>query len=106
MCSHQSLCPPHVSAYAQLGGGRRRRVAERFPVSVSGATARREAAAAITVYAPCSVCGECLELALRNWRIGQFGVWGGTVPTERQKLRARLVTQLAHALTGNQAGRC
>ena len=23
MCSHQSLCPPHVSAYAQPGGGRR-----------------------------------------------------------------------------------
>jgi DNA-binding CsgD family transcriptional regulator/tetratricopeptide (TPR) repeat protein len=28
MCSHQSLCPPHVSAYAQPGGGRRGRVAE------------------------------------------------------------------------------
>ena len=62
----------------------------------------REAAAAIAVCAGCPVRGECLELALRNWAIGQFGVWGGTVPAEREKLRAGRVTQLAHVLPGNQ----
>jgi WhiB family transcriptional regulator, redox-sensing transcriptional regulator len=73
-----------------------------YPVSVPVAAARREAAAAITVCAACPVRGECLEWALRNWAIGQFGVWGGTVPAERQKLRAGRVTQLAHALPENQ----
>jgi Transcription factor WhiB len=69
-----------------------------YPVSVPVAAARREAAAAIAVRAACPVRGECLELALRNWAIGQFGVWGGTVPTGREKLRVGRVTQLAHVL--------
>ena len=73
-----------------------------YPVSVQVAAARREAAAAIAVCAGCPVRGECLELALRNWAIGQFGVWGGTVPAEREKLRAGRVTQLAHVPPGNQ----
>ncbi len=73
-----------------------------YPVSVPVAAARGEAAAAIAVCAACPVRGECLELALRNWGIGQFGVWGGTVPTEREKLRAGRVTQLAPVLPGNQ----
>jgi len=55
-----------------------------YPVSVPVTAARREAAAAIAVCAACPVRGECLELALRNWAIGQFGVWGGTVPAERE----------------------
>jgi len=73
-----------------------------YPVSVPVAAARREAAAAIAVCAACPVRGECLELALRNWAIGKFGVWGGTVPAERETLRAGRVTQLAHVLPGNQ----
>ena len=73
-----------------------------YPVSVQVAAARREAAAAIAVCAGCPVRGECLELALRNRAIGQFGVWGGTVPAEREKLRAGRVTQLAYVLPGNQ----
>jgi len=73
------------------------------PVSVPVAAARREAAAAIAVCAACPVRGECLELARRNWAIGQFGVWGGTVPAEREELRAGRVSQLAHVLPGNQA---
>lgn len=73
-----------------------------YPVSVPVDAARREAAAAITVCATCPVRGECLELALRNWAIGQFGVWGGTVPTERERLRAGRVSQLARVLPGNQ----
>ncbi len=68
-----------------------------YPVRVPVAAARREAAA-IAVCVACPVRGECLELALPNWAIGQFGVWGGTVPAEREKLRAGRVTQLAHVL--------
>lgn len=30
------------------------------------------------VWAVYAVRGECLKLVLRNWGIGQFGVWGGT----------------------------
>ncbi len=74
-----------------------------YPVSGPVAAARRGAAVAIAVCAACPVRGECLELALRNWATGQFGVWGGTVPAERGKLRAGRVTQLAHVLPGNQA---
>ena len=76
---------------------------DRYPVSIPVAAARCQAAAAIAVCAACPVRGECLELALRNWAIGQFGVWGGTVPAEREKLRAGQGTQLAHVLPGNQA---
>jgi Transcription factor WhiB len=74
-----------------------------YPVSVPVAAARREAAAAIAVCAACPVRGKCLELALPNWATGQFGVWGGTVPAEREKLPAGRVTQLAHVPPGNQA---
>ncbi len=56
-----------------------------YPVSATTAAARREAAGAIAVCAACAVRDQCLELALRNWAIGQFGAWGGTVPTERAK---------------------
>jgi hypothetical protein len=48
-----------------------------YPVSVPAA-AKREAADAIAVWAVYAVRGECLKLVLRNWGIGQFGVWGGT----------------------------
>ena len=61
---------------------------EWYPVSAPAAAARREASAAIAVCGECSVRGECLELGLRNWAVGRHGVWGGTVPAEREKLRA------------------
>ena len=35
----------------------------------------------------CPLRGESLGLTLRNWVIGQFGAWGGIVPTERERLR-------------------
>jgi hypothetical protein len=60
-----------------------------YPVSVPVAAARREAAAAIAVCAACPVRGEYLELALRNWAIGQFGVWGRTVPSRTGKAMRR-----------------
>lgn len=62
-----------------------------YPVSATTAAARLEAAEAIAVCAACAVRDQCLELAERNWAIGQFGVWGGTVPTERAKAGAARV---------------
>lgn len=61
-----------------------------FPVSVETNAARREAAQALTVCLTCLVRAHCLELSLRHWAIGQHGVWGGTLPSERKALRRRL----------------
>ena len=52
--------------------------------------------------AACPVREECLELALRNWAVGQHGVWGGTVPAERERLRAARVAQLTRVLARNR----
>jgi len=73
-----------------------------YPISAPAGAARREAAAAIAVCAACPVRAECLELAVRNWAVGQHGVWGGTVPAERQELRAGRVAQLARTMAGNR----
>jgi WhiB family redox-sensing transcriptional regulator len=60
-----------------------------YPVSIEPARARREAAAAIAVCTDCPVRALCLELSLRQWDIGQHGVWGGLVATDRAYLRRR-----------------
>ena len=60
-----------------------------FPISADIGKARQEAAAAITVCTTCLVRGECLELSLRHWDIGQHGVWGGLVAAERAALPRR-----------------
>ena len=60
-----------------------------FPVSIEPAQARHEAAAAIAVCTSCPVRAQCLELSLRHWDIGQHGVWGGLVATDRASLRRR-----------------
>jgi hypothetical protein len=73
-----------------------------YPLSGPAEAARREAARAITVCSACRVREECLELALRNWAVGQHGVWGGTVPAERERLRAGRVAQLARVLARNR----
>jgi hypothetical protein len=69
-----------------------------YPVSGTPEAARREAAGAIAVCAACRVREECLELALRHWAIGQHGVWGCTVPAERQRLRAGRLAQVGRVL--------
>jgi hypothetical protein len=69
-----------------------------YPVGGPPEAARREAAGAIAVCAACRVREECLELSLRDWAVGQHGVWGGTVPAEREKLRAGRIAQLARVL--------
>ena len=73
-----------------------------YPVSAPAEAARREAAGAIAVCAACPVREECLELALRNWAVGQHGVWGGTVPAERERLRAGRVAQITRVLARNR----
>ena len=60
-----------------------------YPVSIEPARARHEAAAAIAVCTSCPVRAQCLELSLRQWDIGQYGVWGGLVATDRADLRRR-----------------
>ena len=60
-----------------------------YPVSVEAAQARHEAAAAIAVCTSCPVRAQCLELSLRHWDIGQHGVWGGLISTDRADLRRR-----------------
>jgi hypothetical protein len=72
-----------------------------FPVSVDPASARREAAAAIAVCTSCLVRGECLVLSLRQWDLGQHGVWGGLVTADRARLR-RVLTA-AHSVRGGMA---
>jgi hypothetical protein len=74
-------------------GDRRRRCAESildpddwFPVSPKPEIARREADAAIALCMACPVRAQCLELSLRHWDIGQHGVWGGLVATERARV--------------------
>jgi hypothetical protein len=73
-----------------------------YPESAPAEAARREAAGALSVCAVCPVRAECLELALRNWTVGQHGVWGGTVPAERERLRTGRVAQLTRALSRNR----
>src|ERR1700761_1268501 len=77
--------------------------AQGYPVSVRAPAARAEAAAALAVCARCPVRAECLELSLRSWAVGQFGVWGGTVPAEREELRAGRTAQLARVMARNRA---
>jgi hypothetical protein len=57
-----------------------------YPVSIEPARARHEAAAAIAVCTSCPVRAQCLELSLRHWDVGQHGVWGGLVATDRAHL--------------------
>jgi hypothetical protein len=73
-----------------------------YPLSEPAEAARREAADAIAVCSACRVRAECLELALRNWAVGQHGVWGGTVPADRERLRAGRVAQLTRVLARNR----
>jgi WhiB family redox-sensing transcriptional regulator len=39
------------------------------------------------ICAQCEVQGECLEFAIRHPDETEFGVWGGTTPGQRRRLR-------------------
>jgi hypothetical protein len=73
-----------------------------FPHSTDVSEARREAAGAIAVCGICVARECCLELSLRHWDIGQFGVWGGLVPAEREALRR--THRVRHARTATARG--
>jgi Transcription factor WhiB len=60
-----------------------------FPVSAEADRARQEAAGAIAICSTCMVRAQCLALSLRDWDVGQHGVWGGLVAAERAALRRR-----------------
>lgn len=46
-----------------------------------------DASAAKAVCAACLVRAECLDFAMRRDDLGSHGVWGGTSPRERARLR-------------------
>jgi WhiB family redox-sensing transcriptional regulator len=47
----------------------------------------RWASRARAICAQCEVQGECLEFAIRYPEETEYGVWGGTTPGERRRLR-------------------
>jgi WhiB family redox-sensing transcriptional regulator len=49
----------------------------------------RLASQARAICAVCEVQGECLELALSYPEETEYGVWGGTTPGQRRRLRGR-----------------
>jgi hypothetical protein len=74
-----------------------------FPASVGESSLRREAAPAVAVCAACRVRVECLHFALRNWNLGQHGIWGGLLPDERQALRSEIARRLGIGRGGETA---
>lgn len=58
-----------------------------FPVSETGMAAHRQVAQAKAVCGRCPVAGQCLEWAVRTGE--PEGIWGGTTPDERRRLRRR-----------------
>ena len=58
-----------------------------FPVSETGMVAHRQVAQAKAVCARCPVASQCLDWAVRNGE--PEGIWGGTTPSERRRLRRR-----------------
>lgn len=58
-----------------------------FPVSESGPESRQQVAAAKAVCARCPVIDRCRDWAVRAGEAE--GIWGGTTPDERRRLRRR-----------------
>jgi WhiB family redox-sensing transcriptional regulator len=58
-----------------------------FPVSETGLAAHRQVAQAKAVCARCPVADQCLDWAVRAGE--PEGIWGGTTPAERRRLRRR-----------------
>jgi WhiB family redox-sensing transcriptional regulator len=57
-----------------------------FPISSSG-RGERQIAKAKMICAGCQVRRECLDYALTNGQV--HGIWGGTTPEDRQRVRRR-----------------
>jgi hypothetical protein len=73
-----------------------------FPVSRDPDSARREAADALAVCGACLVRARCLELSFRQRAVGQYGIWGGTLPGERKALHDRLAILPPRARSSGQ----
>jgi Transcription factor WhiB len=80
---------------ADLGGDVPRATGSWCPSSqprqlgMSTVTVTRLANQARVICAECEVQGECLEFALRDPEETEFGVWGGTTPGQRRRLRGQ-----------------
>jgi WhiB family redox-sensing transcriptional regulator len=61
-----------------------------FPIA-GGAPSARQAAKAVRVCAGCAVCQECLDFAVRMGEA--HGIWGGTTPEERTRIRRQRTRQ-------------
>jgi WhiB family transcriptional regulator, redox-sensing transcriptional regulator len=57
-----------------------------FPVAV-GSAASKQVARAMRICAGCTVRQQCLDFAMRSGE--KDGIWGGTTPEERRRLRRR-----------------
>jgi WhiB family redox-sensing transcriptional regulator len=61
-----------------------------FPVAEEGSVAfARQAALAVAVCADCPFRADCRAFAVASGQ--EFGVWGGSLPSERRAERAALV---------------
>lgn len=58
-----------------------------FPVSETGMAAHRQVSQAKALCGRCPVAEQCLEWAVRTGE--PEGIWGGTTPGERRRLRRR-----------------
>ena len=58
-----------------------------FPIGEAGLEARQQVAAAKAVCARCPVTERCRDWAVRTGQ--SHGIWGGTTPEERRRLRRR-----------------
>lgn len=57
-----------------------------FPISMTG-RAMEQIAKAKSICAQCAVRRQCLEFAVAHDPI--YGIWGGTTPEDRQRMRRR-----------------
>ena len=62
----------------------------RFPTASRAMPYDARVARALKVCTARLVRNQCLELSLRDWTVGQYGIWGGLLPAESAELRARL----------------
>ena len=67
-----------------------------FPVGYTGPAAQRQIAKAKATCRSCPVLDGCLEWALANPVLTEFGITGGLTPKERQALRLAKEHSLAN----------
>ncbi len=58
-----------------------------FPIAIGTAAAAKQISMAQRICADCPVRQECLDFAMRTGEVN--GIWGGTTPEERLRVRRR-----------------